>query len=295
MRIFVTGATGFVGSAVVAELLTAGHEVLGLVRSEEKARAIIEAGAAIVVGDVNDTNLLKRYALECDAVIHTAFNHDFSKFKQNCEDDRQVILALGEACAGTTKPIVVTSGIGILKYDRMVTESDELSEGSGTAPRAATEEAAAAAREMGANVYVVRLPPTVHGAGDHGFIYMLGEIARAKGMAGHIGEGQNRWPAVHRLDAAKVYRLIVERSPEQKIYHAVAEEGIPFVHISATIANGLSLPDKILSPEEAVSYFDWFSYFAAFDCPASADLTKQVLGWQPENIPLLEDINKNYF
>ena len=295
MRVFVTGATGFVGSAVVNELLSAGHKVLGLVRSESNAKKLEEAGAQACLGDVNDLDVIKKYAAECDAVIHTAFNHDFSQYNASCEADRKVIAAFSDAISGTDKPLVITSGIGLLRLDRLVTEDDSLSVSSDVIPRAASEEAAAAATAKGSNVYVVRLPPTVHGAGDHGFVPMIISIAKENTRSAYIGDGQNRWPAVHRFDAAKVYRLIVEQKPEQKTFHPVAEQGIPFKDIAEIIGKELKLPAISLPQVEAEKHFTWFTHFATMNVAASSVKTRKTLGWEPTNIDLLSDMEASYF
>ncbi len=289
MRVFVTGASGFVGSAIVKELLQAGHQVLGLVRSNSGAEVVKQAGAEPYPGDINDLESIPTVAANCDAVIHTAFNHDFSRFKDNCEDDRKVIMALGAALAGTNKPLVITSGIGLLNYGRLVTENDK-PVSSNASPRVATEEAANAVNEQGVNAYIVRLPPTVHAAGDRGFVPFVIGIAKEKGAAAYIGEGNNHWPAVHRLDAAVVYRLIVEKQPAQKVYHAVAEEGIPFKQIAATIADNLQLPVVSKDGADAEAHFGWFKHFIAIDCPASSAQTRTTLGWAPVHPGLLEEL-----
>lgn len=295
MRVFVTGASGFVGSAVVKELLSAGHRVLGLVRSENAADTLKQTGADVLLGDINDQDIIRRGATECDAVIHTAFNHDFSQYKASCEADRIVIETFGDATSGTGKPVVITSGIGLLRGDSIITEDDVPTVSSDVMPRIASEEAAASANTKGANVYVVRLPPTTHGTGDHGFIHYVINMAKENSKSAYIGDGQNLWPAVHRFDAAAVYRLIVEKKPEQKVFHPVAEQGIPFAKIAGSISKGLNLPLVSLSPDEAQQHFTWFTHFASFDCPASSAKTKEILGWQPTHTDLLPDMEASYF
>lgn len=289
MRIFVTGASGFVGSAIVKQLLQTGHRVLGLARTDNAAEGLIKAGAEVHRGNLEDLESIQKGAAQCDAVIHTAFNHDFTRFKANCEDDRKVILALGAALAGSDRPLVITSGVGLLNYGRLVTENDRLA-GSDIVPRAASEEAANAVAGQGVNTYIVRLPPTVHGQGDHGFIPIVINIARQKGQSVYIGEGHNRWPAVHRLDAAELYRLIIEKQPEQKIYHAVAEEGIPFRQIATAIGQGLQLPIVGKDGKDAEAHFGWFTHFAAIDCPASSQQSRASLDWQPRHPGLFDDL-----
>ncbi|WP_118976814.1 SDR family oxidoreductase [Taibaiella koreensis] len=289
MRVFVTGASGFVGSAIVKELLQAGHQVLGMVRSDQAAGALIQAGAEAHPGNLNDPDSLIAGAASCDAVIHTAFNHDFSRFKANCEDDRKVIETLGKALAGSQRPLLITSGVGVLRSDRLVTELDE-PPGSDLVPRAATEEAAQAAAGEGVNTYIVRLPPSVHGAGDHGFVPMVMGMAREQKVSAYIGEGANRWPAVHRLDAAILYRLVVEKQPQQRVYHAVAEEGIPFRDIASVIGQRLQLPTESRTGADAEAHFGWFHHFAAMDCPASAAQSMVTLGWTPEQPGLIAEL-----
>jgi len=290
MRVFVTGASGFVGSAIVKELLQAGHTVLGLVRSDSGAEKVINAGAEAYRGDINDLAAIQKATEDCDAVIHTAFNHDdFSRFKQNCEDDRKVIEALGEALAGSNRPLVITSGVGVLKSDGLLTEDDQPGN-SAVVPRAATEEAANAVAAKGVKSYIVRLPPTTHGQGDRGFVPMIIDIAKQKGEAAYIGEGQNRWPAVHRFDAAVMYRLIVEQQPEQRIFHAVAEEGIAFREIATAIGNGLQIPVVAKDAETAQAYFGWFLYFASLSCPASSQKSRSILGWNTTHGVLMDDL-----
>jgi nucleoside-diphosphate-sugar epimerase len=292
MRVFVTGASGFVGSAVVNELLKNGHQVLGLVRSGKGAEQLAATGAEVYRGDVNDLPFIQKGAAACDAVIHTAFNHDFSRFKANCEDDRLVVEAFGEALIGTGKPMVITSGIGLLNnLGRLGTEDDKPQGGSDTNPRVASDEAAAAATAKGVNVYTVRLPPSVHDKGDHGFVPMIIGIDREKNESVYIGEGNNKWPAVHRSDAAVLYRLIVEKQPALKTIHAVAEEGIAFKAIAEAIGKGLNIPVVSKTGDEAAAHFTWFTHFASMDCAASSAKTREALGWNPTGPGLIDDIN----
>jgi nucleoside-diphosphate-sugar epimerase len=289
MRVFVTGASGFVGSAIVQQLVQAGHQVLGLVRTDSAAEALIKAGAEAHRGNLDELESIKDGVAQCDAVIHTAFNHDFTRYKINCENDRQIILALGAALAGSDRPLVITSGVGLLNYGRLITENDTPPDAE-VVPRAASEEAANTLAGQGINTYIVRLPPTVHDKGDHGFIPMVIGIAKEKGESVYRGEGQNRWPAVHRLDAAVVYRLIVEKQPAQKVYHAVAEEGIPFRQIATAIGQGLQVPVASKDGKEAEAHFGWFTHFAALDCPASSEQSRKSLGWEPKQPRLLDDL-----
>jgi len=290
MRVFVTGASGFVGSAIVKELLGAGHEVLGLVRSDKGAEQVAAAGAEAYHGDINDLEFIQKGAAACDAVIHTAFNHDFSRFKDNCEDDRKVIAALGEAFTGTDKPLVVTSGVGLLNYGRLVTEDDVPPATSGVNPRVATEEATKAVAEKGIKAYLVRLPPSVHGEGDHGFVPIIINTAKEKGELAYIGDGNNFWPAVHRSDAAVLYRLIVEKQPDLRVFHAVDEQGVAFREIAEVIGNGLNLPVLSKSGDGAAAHFGWFLHFASMNCPSSSEKTRAALGWQPKASGLIFDI-----
>lgn len=295
MRVFVTGATGFIGSAIVQELIGAGHQVLGLARSDEAARSLIAAGAQPHRGDLNDTDSLRSGAADSDGVIHTGFIHDFSKFKAVCETDRQVIEALGSVLAGSDRPLVVTSGTGLLTPGRLAVEEDMPFPGPN--PRIASEEAADSVAASGVRVSVVRLPPSVHGKGDHGFVPILINIAREKGLSVYTGEGLNRWPAVHRLDAAHLFRLVLEKAPAAGTrFHGVAEEGIAFRDIAEVIGRRLNIPVVSKSPEEAATHFDWFAHFAALDVPTSAKQTRDHLGWRPVQPGLIADIDSDgYF
>jgi nucleoside-diphosphate-sugar epimerase len=295
MRVFVTGATGFVGSAVVKNLLASGHQVLGLARSDAAAAALAATGAAIHRGALDDLHSLRRGAAGADGVIHTAFIHDFTQFKANCETDRAVIEAIGAELAGSERPFIITSGTGLLSLGRPATESDAPPSGPDVVPRVASEEAATAVAARRVRVSVVRLPPSVHGDGDHGFVPMLINLAREKGVSVYVGEGLNRWPAVHRLDAAPVYRLALERGTVGERFHAVAEEGVPFREIATVIGRRLNIPVIAKSQEEAAAHFGWFAHFAAMDSPASGAWTGDRLRWLPTQPGLLADLDREAY
>lgn len=292
MKVFLTGASGFVGSAVAAELLKAGHEVIGLARSDASVQKIRQAGANVHRGDITDLASLRKGAENADAIIHTGFIHDFSNYKQSCENDRLAIGAMSEVLKGSTRPIVVTSGLGLIKdfadEDSKVPATSEI-------PRTATEHAAQAAVEKGVHISVMRLPPSVHGAGDHGFVPMLIEMAREKGVSAYIGEGKNLWPAVHRFDAAKLYRLAIEKNVKGLNLHAVAEEGIEFRKIAEVIGRKLNVPVKGLTQNEVASHFTWFAHFAAMNVRAVSSKTRELFNWKPEGIGLLSDIDSEAY
>lgn len=291
MRVFVTGATGFIGSAVVQELLGAGHQVLGLSRSDKGDQALTAAGAAVHRGALDDLASLRRGAAAADGVIHLAFVHDFSQYQAAGETDRRAIEALGEALAGSDKPLVVTAGLAGLAAGRLATEADT----PGPSPRA-SEPTALAQVPKGVRAMVVRLAPSVHDAGDQGFVPVLINIARDQGAAAYVGDGQNRWPAVHRLDAARLFRLVLEQGVAGGRYHGAADEGIPMRDLAAVIGRHLSLPVVAKTPEEAPTHFGWMASFAGLDMPASSIRTQQELGWHPTHQGLLADLEEgDYF
>lgn len=295
MRVFVTGATGFVGAAIVADLIAAGHHVLGLARSDAAATALLAAGAEVHRGDLEDTDSLRQGATATDGVIHTGFIHDFSRFKEVCEIDGRAIAALGSAIAGTDKLMIVTAGVALLASGRLATEQDAGPAPSEAYPRM-SEQAAATAAAQGARVSVLRLAPSVHGDGDHGFVPMLINIAREKGVSAYIDEGTNCWAAVPRLDAAALFRLALEKGTAGANYHGVAEEGIAFREIAEAIGRGLNLPVVSIAPDKAADHFGWFTGFAGLDSPASSSWTQAQLGWQPTRVGLLSGLeNGRYF
>lgn len=295
MRVFVTGATGFVGSAIVRELLGAGHRVLGLARSDAATSSLTAAGADVHQGSLEDLDRLKTAAAAADGVIHTAFIHDFSNMAASAEIDRLAIETLGSALEGSGRPFVVTSAIGLLTPGRVGTEDDAPDPNSVGAHRLASERTALLLTSQGVRVSVVRLPPSVHGDGDHGFVPALIRIAREKKVSAYVGEGRNRWSAVHRLDAAHLYRLALEKASAGARFHGVAEEGVLTRDIAEIIGQRLQVPVISKSSAEAADHFGWLARFFANDLPASSTRTEERLGWQPRQHGLIVDLQRGRY
>ena len=284
MHVFLTGASGWVGSAVAEDLLAAGHQVTGLVRNAQKAQALVALGMQVVTGTLDDHQLLHDGASRADAVIHTAFNHDFSRFSENCAQDERAIQILGEALHGSDRPLLVTSGVAMIAPGRLATEND-LPFVAPAYPRR-SEPAARELADKGVRAATIRLSPTVHGVGDHGFILILMDLAKQTGVSAWPEDAENRWAAVHRRDAATLYRLALETGMTQAVYHAVAEEGILFRDIAQAIGKHLGVPAE----PRAREHFGWFADFASLDMAASSEQTRAVLGWNPTHPTLLADL-----
>lgn len=292
MRVFVTGATGFIGSAIVRELIDAGHQVLGLARSEASAKSLTAVGAKVHSGDLKDLGSLRAGAAAADGVIHTAFIHDFSNYGPAAEADRQAIETLGTALVGSNRPLIVSSGTLLVQpQGPLATEQDGF---NSNFPRK-SDDATRVVAASGVRVSIVRLPPTVHGEGDHGFVPRLIDIAREKRASAYVGDGQNRWPAVHRLDAARLYRLLLEDDSAAGNYHAVADEGVPFREIAGVIGRRLNLPVVSKSTEEASDHFGFLAHFVAIDGPASSAQTRERLGWRPVHPGLIADLDAEHY
>src|SRR5215469_2760134 len=304
MRVFITGASGWIGSAVVPELIDSGHQVMGLARSDASAAALTAAGAEVLRGTIDDLDTLRAGAAACDGVIHLAFKHDVAfsgGFQAAADADRRAVETFGEALADSGRPFVIASGTLGLVPGRVATERDGLDPGfaahldGGPGTRLATAHLTLSLASRGVRSSVLRLPPTVHGDGDHGFMATLVGIARDRGVSGYIGDGASRWPAVHRLDAAHLFRLALEKAPAGAVLHGVADEGVPLRAIAAVIGRHLDLPVVALPPEDAGEHFGWLAAFLGIDAPASSALTRELLGWQPVHPGLIDDLDKGHY
>jgi nucleoside-diphosphate-sugar epimerase len=293
MRIFVTGASGWIGSAVVADLLESGHQVVGLARSERAAASVAALGAEVQRGDLDDLDSIRAGAAASDGVVHLGYNHDFTQMADAAQTDWQVIEAIGSSLEGSDRALVVASGTVGLAPGRVGTERDEPA--AGVHPRAANARLALSFAERGVRSSVVRFAPTVHGADDHGFVATLVGIARDKGVSGYIGDGTNRWPAIHRLDAGRLTSLAVQSAPAGSVLHAVDEEGIPTRVIAEAIGRGLGLPVQSVAVENAEDHFSWLGRFFAADAPASNALTRELMDWKPSHPGLVEDLDQGYY
>jgi len=291
MRVFVTGATGFIGSATVHELLDAGHQVVGLARSDAAAASLTTAGVEVQRGDLSDPESLRSATAAADGVIHTAFNHDPAIYTASALADQRAIATLGETLAGSDRPLVVASGLAGLNPDRVSTEEDTPAPGGARL----SEETAMSFVERGVRVSVVRLAASVHGEGDRGSVPGLINIARAKGVSAYLGDGSNRWPAVHRLDAARLFRLALETAPTGARLHGIAEEGVPIRDIAEAIGRRLSLPVASIPLTQAVDHFGWLGGFLSMDASASSTLTEKLLDWHPEQPDLLQDLEQGHY
>ena len=293
MRVFVTGASGFIGSAVVPELLRAGHQVTGLARSDASAAALVAAGAEVQRGDLNDLDSLRAGAAAADGVVHLAYNHDFSQMGAAAQTDRAALEAIGDALAGTEYPLVFASGVIGMTPGHVATEHDAPS--AGLHPRVATAAAALALASRGVRVMSMRFAPTVHGEGDYGFMHTIAQIARQKGVSGYVGDGENRWPAVHRLDAATLVRLGLERGVAGSSLHAVAEESVRLREVAEVIGRHLNLPVVSVPADQAAEHFGWMGMFIGADSPVSSALTREWMGWTPTHPGLLADLNEGHY
>jgi nucleoside-diphosphate-sugar epimerase len=303
MRIFVTGASGWIGSAVVPELLGAGHEVVGLARSDASAQRLEAAGATVQRGDLDDPEGLAKAAADSDGVIHLAFQHEVAfggNFAAAGAADRRAVEAMGAALADSDRPFVLASGMIGLTAGRVATEDDGLVaspevRANPAGRRAATALLTLSLRGIGVRSSVLRFAPTVHGDGDNGFVATLVGIARQRGVAGYVGDGTNRWPAVHRSDAARLARLAVEAAPAGSVLHAVADEGVPFREIAGAMGRHLDIPTASVAPEDVPEHFGFMAHFVALDSPVTATITRELLGWEPTGPSLLEDLEQDHY
>jgi len=296
MRVFVTGATGFIGTVVVDDLLAAGHQVVGLARSDESAKALESRGVEVLRGSLDDLDSLKRGAEASDGVIHLAFIHDFTDYAASAKKDLLAIQTIGVALEGTNRPFVVTSGtLGVITPGRFATEHDSGDPNSPAALRHASENAALALSSKGVRSSLILLPPSVHGKGDKGFVPTLIRIAREKGVSVYVGDGLTRWPSVHRVDVARLYRLALEKGTAGQKYHGVADEGIPFHDIAQVIGKHLNVPVVSKTPEDVTKDLGFIGHLIGIDNPISSKYTQEVLGWHPNQPSLLPDVEENYF
>jgi nucleoside-diphosphate-sugar epimerase len=303
MKVFVTGASGWIGSAVVTELLGAGHQVIGLARSDDSAQRVDELGASVQRGDVDDPDGLAKAAADSDGVIHMAFQHEIAfggNFPAAAAADRRAVEAMGAALAGSDRPFVLASGMLGLAVGRVATEDDGLVpdatvRANPAGQRAATALLTLSLRGIGVRSSVLRFPPTVHGDGDHGFVATFVEIARQKGVSAYVGEGTNRWPAVHRSDAARLVHQAFESAPAGSVLHAVGDEGVPFRDIAESIGRHLEVPTTSLTPADAVEHFSHLGHFASLDSPATAAITRGLLAWEPTGPSLLDDLDQGHY
>jgi nucleoside-diphosphate-sugar epimerase len=295
MRVFVTGASGWIGSAVVSELIESGHEVAGLARSDASADAVQAAGAEVVRGSLDDLDVLSAAAAAADGVIHTAYIHDFSDMEGAAQADRRAIGAFGAALEGSGRPLVLTTGTGVLRPGHPVTEDERHDPSTPGHPRRENETVALGLADRGVRVSIIRPAPSVHGNGDHGFVARLVAIARDQGASGYVGDGTNRWAAVHRLDTARLYRLALEQAPGGSVFHAVGEEGVATRDIAEVIGRHLNVPSVSIDPDKATDHFGWLGAFFSWDAPASNALTRERLGWEPTHQGLIADLEEGFY